>query len=143
MTEVSHHSELDEGKKMTEERGTPEYASIDLFRVHILILNSERLAIWHRYTAFLVANSIILVFLKDSPYLYIVGLILCVPWILIHVSGYIFFFKHTNIAATQFSFTPMPVVRRTILSQVTDLIFLSSMVLILVFVWLYFGLART
>jgi hypothetical protein len=83
--------------------------SVELFRVHAMLLNSERATIWQRYSAFLVANAIILNFLKDEPVLVpIAGLVVSGCWLTIHCTGYKLFRGQLNTLASRFRFDPMP-----------------------------------
>ncbi len=84
---------------MSEQKST----NVDLYRIHVMLLNSERTTIWQRFNALLVANSVMLVFLKGYPLLLpIVGLVLSGFWLLIHLVGYRIFRSQLNVIATEF-----------------------------------------
>ena len=115
---------------------------IDLYRVHVMLLNSERTTIWQRFNALLVANSVMLVFLKGHPLLLpIVGLVLSGIWLLIHLAGYRLFSGQLNTVATEFEFHPMPGTpvygREGRQGSVIDWIFWCSVALILVYITVY------
>lgn len=68
----------------------------NLFNAHVAILNSERMTIWQRYSAMLIANSFILGFLdRHQPVLFVAifGLFLCLAWAILTWSGFCLFFS--------------------------------------------------
>ena len=80
---------------------TEQYADIalsGLFNAHANQINSERQAIWQRYTAMLVANSLVFAFMGGvAPSLYrpiagsIAGIVLCAIWYGMTKSGWTVF----------------------------------------------------
>ncbi len=83
--------------------------NVELFRIHTMLLNSERTTIWQRFNAFLVANTVTLAFLKGHPLLLpIAGLVLSGGWLVIHLAGYKLFHDQLKTMSTRFQFDPMP-----------------------------------
>ncbi|WP_193371379.1 hypothetical protein [Pelagibius marinus] len=82
---------------------------LELFRIHTMLLNSERTTIWQRFNAFLVANTVALAFLEGHPLLLpIAGLVLSGGWLVIHLAGYKLFRDQLSTMSTKFQFDPMP-----------------------------------
>jgi hypothetical protein len=86
-----------------------------LFSSHVAMLNSERQAIWQRYSAMLVANSFFLAFLdRQRPgFGAIVGLVLCAAWGITTWSGYRLFFQQIT-GIEEFEFPGPPPARNPI-----------------------------
>jgi hypothetical protein len=83
-----------------------------LFSSHVAMLNSERQAIWQRYSAMLVANSFFLAFLdRQQPrFGALIGLLLCAAWAITTCSGYRLFFRQiTGMEAFGWLGDPPPV----------------------------------
>lgn len=81
-------------------------AQTGLFNSCISVVNSERSAIWQRYSTMLIANSIIIGFLVKHEFgqsLFVLagsvlGIFLCVLWWLITEDGWRFFKLYSEIA---------------------------------------------
>ena len=81
-------------------------AQTGLFNACISVVNSERSAVWQRYSTMLIANSIIIGFWvkhESGQSLHVVagsvlGLFLCILWWLITEDGWRFFNLYSNIA---------------------------------------------
>lgn len=81
-------------------------AFTSLFNAHVAIINSERQAIWQRYSAMIIANSIVLALasLAQLPseqkvlFTLILGLPLCSIWYFMTVSGYRLFLMEVRRA---------------------------------------------
>lgn len=76
--------------------------SVSLLNAHVSIINSERNAIWQRFGALFVANSLILLlhektFIKFN--LSFIGLFICIAWAVSHVHGYILLYRQVDEAA--------------------------------------------
>lgn len=81
-------------------------AQTSLFNSCVSVVNSERNAIWQRYSTMLIANSIIIGFLvkhEFSQSLYVLagsllGICLCILWFLITEDGWRFFGLYSELA---------------------------------------------
>lgn len=95
------NQELEEGKISIQPTAlaiTNQYTDIsltNLIGLHVNQVNSERQAIWQRYTAMLVANSILFIFSRngnrdaiDVFFGILVGIVLCIFWIWITLIGW-------------------------------------------------------
>jgi hypothetical protein len=87
---------------------------IRLLEAHILILNSERQALWQTYGAMLLANAIILgVFPRQQGptplHVYFAsgfGLALCLAWLVLTINGFARFFMRLD-ASSHFSWSQL------------------------------------
>ena len=113
---------------MSERQESSRSNDIGLLNIHMSIINSERSTIWQRYSALLITNSVVLVFLENNPDLPWVGLILCIAWFFMHLNGYRRFVGRLNTVAEGFSVTPDPVQAGGGWDFIKDPIFISSFV---------------
>lgn len=79
-------------------------ALVSMFAIHVQLLNAERTTIWQRYTAFLIANSLLMTLgtrlhtPTQSLMAAVAGALLCVFWCIITVSGYRLFEARLHVA---------------------------------------------
>jgi hypothetical protein len=102
---VSAQSILVHPKGDPNEAHHTDIAMAGLFNAHVATINSERLAIWQRYNAMLLANAIVFGFLarqgslKTLEVLFgtLFGVVLCVCWLVLTVSAWnLFNLWYTN-----------------------------------------------
>lgn len=79
---------------------------IALFGQHVAVINSERSTIWQRYSAMMIANSLILSFGPNSVWVAMVGIFLCICWRYITRKGWEILRSHIKEAA-KFQFTSL------------------------------------
>jgi hypothetical protein len=127
-------------------------AMTQLYSCYIQLINSERQAIWQRFAAMIMANSFLIGFLsKDNSQTVALSVTICgfavtILWLLMTIRGWRHFFRLYQ-AAQAFSWTALPGINPTriglsgLQAWWRDIVFLSALITIVIFLFLYIGLA--
>ena len=109
---------------------------VALFSQHVAVINSERSTIWQRYSAMLVANSLILGFGPDSVWVAIVGLVICILWAAMTHEGWKILRRRITVAG-EFQLAPLPESANPFSEKPTDHIEGAALLVIVAFAAIY------
>jgi hypothetical protein len=127
-------------------------ALTQLYSCYIQLINSERQAIWQRFAAMIMANSFLIGFLSRDNTTGVAiavtgcGFAVTIFWLLMTVRAWVHFFRLYK-AAQAFSWLAFPGINPTLIDLPgsytwwRDIVFLSALATIAVFLFLYMGLA--